>query len=288
MKKKQVIFALFVFLALVLVSCNPSNVLPDKQEEPGYLRIVFPKENSRSLTNSESASVVNFYKVFLWNNAGEVISKYYYMSDLENDGDIPQITLKPDVYRMIVLACADGTVTIAGTGFTDNIIISRGDVTETSVTLKAVSFELTPPAERVFQNDTFAVSVKANLNNEHLGFFGEQKITAVNYKSTSSQTTTTDVSTKKISNYSSSLDLNVSIQAPSIPQKVNYIYYLSSVFIVDDWLGDGKYYDTNGKLAYVNNGTGEPLYDNMFLFSVDVEDETSGLQMNISWAPDAE
>ena len=125
-----------------------------------------------------------------------------------------------------------------------------------------------------FQNDTFNVHVSLDMNNEKLGATGNL------YVGTSTPTAV-------ITELKSSLDGDYSITAPEKPMEASYRFLLDGLSLVDEWFEDGYSKPTYLRVGYVNQGT-EALYDAMFLFNVNIEDETAHLAATVKWAADPE
>ena len=268
--KRLVIVVLAIAILALTISCK-QDIHPEEKDE-GYLRIVLPeKDVSKSLTNAQSASVTNIYYVFVWNSSGEVVSASCEASKATK-GNMPQIVLLPNTYKVVVLACTDAIGTICGSGYAGGVVITRGDTTEVEIELNAISFELTPPTDRVFQNDTFDVHVSLDMNNEKLGATGNLYVG-------------TPTPTEVITELKSSLVGDYSIKAPEEPAEVTYRFLLDGITLIDEWFKGGYNKPMNLRVGYVGRAT-EALYDAMFLFTVNVEDETAHLAAKVKWADD--
>ena len=270
--KRLVLVVLAIAILAMTVSCN-QNINPKEDKNEGYLQIILPEKSvSKSLTNAQSASVTNFYYIFVWDSTGAIESSHV---DVSKPGSkIPEIVLLPNTYKVLVLACTSGFATICGSGYKEEVAITRGDTTDVEIELNAITFELTPPTDRVFQNDTFNVHVSLDMNNEKLGATGNL------YVGTSTPTAV-------ITELKSSLDGDYSITAPEKPMVASYRFLLDGLSLVDEWFEDGYSKPTYLRVGYVNQGT-EALYDAMFLFNVNIEDETAHLATTVKWADDPE
>lgn len=267
------IVILAIVLLVVAVSCN-ENVNPAEEKNEGYLKIILPgKDESRSLTNAQSASVTNFYYVFAWDSTGEIVWTSCDASKASG-GEMPQLVLLPNTYKVVVLACTNAYSAICGSGYEDSVVITRGDTTEVEIELKGILFELTPPSERVFQNDEFNVSVDLDLNNEKLGATGNLYVG-------------TGTPTAVLTELKSTLKGTYTIKAPAEPMEASYSFKLDGITLIDEWFKDGWKKPVNLRVGYLNQGTA-PLYDEMFQFTVNIEDETAHLAAKVKWAEDEE
>ena len=262
-----------IVILILAVSCS-QNINPEEDKNEGYLRIILPeKTESRSLTNAQSASVTNFYYVFAWNSSGEIVSTSCDASKASK-GNMPQIVLLPNTYKVVVLACTHELATICGSGYKEGVVITRGDTTDVEIELNAISFDLTPPTDRVFQNDTFEVHVSLNMNNEKLGATGNLYVG-------------TPTPTEVITDLKSTLEGDYSIKAPEEPIEASYSFRLDGLSLIDGWFKDGYSKPIGMRVGYINKET-DPLYDAMFRFTVNIEDETAHLAATVKWASDPE
>ena len=160
------VFITLTIAMILMVGCDSkvSSVTTDT----GFLEIVFPN-NSRSLLNSEAASVANTYCVVVWNSDGNIVT----VNSKLHNGEIPLISLAAGTYKVIGFAsyCDDETATIVGAGYVANVIVESNKTTDVEITLSAPTVVVDVPAT-AYESETINIPCYTSFGNNPIVLSG--------------------------------------------------------------------------------------------------------------------
>lgn len=272
---KYLVFRFLVFVLLLgvvfftLIGCDSDVSTTGKKT--GAIRIVFP-ENSRSLLNSEAASLANTYGVAVWNSDGNIVT----LNSIKHNDEIPLISLAAGTYKVIGVASHYGeTVSIVGAGYVSDVVVESNQTTDVEITLSAPTVVIDVP-DTAYESETIDIPFYASFGDIPLsiagGYYYLRNADGSTYRYNGKGT---------ISNVTSVL-------MPLTEGEYYFDGFFSGMQIIDDCFDYGHYNlsfeGTSWGFSYVSEEYEE--YNEMFHQRITVIKRPTSLAVSFKWAED--
>lgn len=215
---KKTMLLILAAVCLVLFSCAP--VTNPEVNENGTITVKLPVANSKDINMTTAAANTNFYEIIVYNGSTTVTV------DANTTSATKSISIPPGTYKVLVLAgYKDYYGYLLGSGLTENVVVTEGQNTQTSVTLKDVDINFSAPAQ-VSCGYNYTVSVSGDTGCSVLHVKSKPYITL------SGSTTNTYLD---FSQSGRQWECNATMTAPGTPASETISLYsnISCLYLVD-------------------------------------------------------